>query len=109
MHSSTVGATLLASLIAMACSADNLSGPEAQTAFTRARSHAGAAMAAGLIVFVDGQRVSSESHLDDVDPRTIRQVEIVKGPAAVRLYGDDAKRGVAFIYTGSDTSGGQPR
>jgi outer membrane receptor protein involved in Fe transport len=109
MHSSTLPAIVLVSLFAIACSADKISGPEAQAAFARARSHGDAALAAGMMMFVDGHRVSSHSDLDHLDARTIRRVEIVKGPAAVRLYGDEAKRGVVLIYTVSDSAGVQAR
>jgi hypothetical protein len=107
MRSSTLRAAVLASLFAMGCSVDSLSGPKAQAAFTQARLHHGG-LAEGVIMFVDGQRVSSESHVD-LDPRTIQRIEIVKGPAAVQRYGDEARRGVVHIYTVSGSANGSTR
>lgn len=42
---------------------------------------------------------SSPSRISDIDPNTIENVEIVKGPSASTLYGTDAANGVIVITT----------
>ena len=95
---------VIAPLLTLACSADRLSGPEAQAAYAQARAHY-PAFGEGVLVFVDGKRVPSAQGLAHVDPRQIRSIEIVKGHAAERLYGVEAKRGAIFIVTTSDSVG----
>lgn len=94
----------VAPLLALACSADRLSGPEAQAAYAQARAHY-PALGEGVLVLLDGERVSSSQGLDHVDPRQVRSIEIVKGPAAERRYGVEAKRGAIFIVTTWDSAG----
>jgi TonB-dependent SusC/RagA subfamily outer membrane receptor len=74
------------------------------------------------IVLIDGIRVDrgggfggfvgtggggSPSRLDDINPRAIDRVEILKGAAAATLYGTEASNGVIQIFTksGSVTDG----
>lgn len=87
-------------LIILACSDGRLTGPEAQEAFVRARSHA-TKVVDGVIVVLDGKVLASGARIDGLEPQAIRSIEIVKGPAARRLYGDQARRGVIYIYTDS--------
>jgi len=42
---------------------------------------------------------SSPSRISDIDPNTIENVEVVKGPSASTLYGTDAANGVIVITT----------
>lgn len=57
------------------------------------------------VVFVDGERVRTgpgtegRSLLDDLDPDEIESIEVVKGPAAAALYGEEARNGVVLIRT----------
>jgi TonB-linked SusC/RagA family outer membrane protein len=59
------------------------------------------------IVYVDGIRVASgyaggmdaASRLDDLNPAEIESIDILKGPAAVALYGTDAANGVIIMTT----------
>ncbi|HPS95118.1 MAG TPA: TonB-dependent receptor plug domain-containing protein [Bacteroidales bacterium] len=44
--------------------------------------------------------------LNKIDPNTIATVDVLKGEAATRLYGDDAKNGVVIISTKSSDSKG---
>ena len=53
------------------------------------------------LIYVDGMRVydsgACDSLLDDVNPDDIETIEIVKGPAAVGLYGEEASAGAIVI------------
>ncbi len=55
------------------------------------------------VVIVDGVWIdattSSPSKLDDIDPATVEKIEIVRGPSAATLYGQDASNGVIVITT----------
>lgn len=55
------------------------------------------------VVIVDGNwidaTVGSPSAIDDIDPSVIEKVEIVRGPSASTLYGQDAANGVIVITT----------
>jgi len=54
---------------------------------------------------IDGIKQKS-SDLNKIDPNTIATVDILKGEAATRLYGDDAKNGVVLISTKKSDSKG---
>lgn len=47
---------------------------------------------------VDGIKQKS-GDLNEIDPKTIATVDVLKGEAATRLYGEDAKHGVVIIST----------
>jgi len=49
-----------------------------------------------LPVFVDGEELLPDG-LRDVDPRSIESIDVVKGPAAVLLYGPSAVDGVVLV------------
>ncbi len=55
------------------------------------------------VLIVDGiwvdASVRSPSKLDDIDPATIQSIEIVRGPSAATLYGQDAANGVIVVTT----------
>ena len=51
---------------------------------------------ANPLVIVDGEQVAS---LDGVDPTTILEVNVIKGPAAVELHGPEAADGVIVVRT----------
>ncbi len=60
----------------------------------------------GPIVYLDGVRVpgpretsDGEDPLSRLDPRDIAVVEVLKGPAARELYGDEAASGVILVLT----------
>ena len=54
----------------------------------------------------NGGNLSSQvSVINDLDPTTIEDVEIVKGPSAATLYGTDAANGVVVITTKKGRSG----
>lgn len=61
------------------------------------------AVPAQPLLYVDGVRVdhggaSRQEVLDALDPASIDRVEVLKGPAAVELYGDEASNGVIQIF-----------
>jgi TonB-linked SusC/RagA family outer membrane protein len=52
-----------------------------------------------------GNGGSNFSRLGDIDPQTIENIEIVKGPSAATLYGTDAANGVVVITTKKGRAG----
>jgi TonB-dependent SusC/RagA subfamily outer membrane receptor len=52
-----------------------------------------------------GNLASSVSVINDIDPSTIEDIEIVKGPSAATLYGTDAANGVVVITTKKGRAG----
>ena len=55
------------------------------------------------LLYVDGIRVdhggaNRQEILGALDPSTIARVEVLKGPAAVKLYGDEGSNGVIQIF-----------
>jgi outer membrane receptor protein involved in Fe transport len=46
----------------------------------------------GVRLASDSMRLGSDGFLSDLDPSTIESVTFMKGPAAARLYGPNAKR-----------------
>jgi TonB-linked SusC/RagA family outer membrane protein len=70
------------------------------------------------IYIIDGVRMTSDnnstafgnggsnfSRVGDIDPQTIENIEIVKGPSAATLYGTDAANGVIVITTKKGRAG----
>lgn len=51
------------------------------------------------IIYVDGVRVSE---MPDLDPDAIERVEVLKGPAAAALLGEEASNGVILIFLKTD-------
>lgn len=47
---------------------------------------------------VDGIR-QKRGNLNEIDPKTIASIDVLKGEAATKLYGEDAKNGVVIIST----------
>ena len=61
------------------------------------------AVPAQPLLYVDGARVdhggaNRREMLNALDPASIDRVEVLKGPAAVELYGDEASNGVIQIF-----------
>ena len=50
------------------------------------------------LVFLDGQRLHIAT-LGQIPPASIASIEVIKVPAAVRLYGEEARAGVIHIHT----------
>jgi outer membrane receptor protein involved in Fe transport len=59
------------------------------------------------LIYIDGVRVvPDERSLADLVPERIDRVEVVKGSAAVALYGEEAEGGVIRIFTKKGPDGG---
>ena len=86
-----------------ACTADRLTGVAAESAARQYQAQARATSDEPLF-FVDGKEVAA-TVAKAIVPTTIQAIEIVKGPAAVTVYGERASRGVVLITT-KPTSGG---
>ncbi len=89
---------LLLPLAVGACDGRPITGPEAQRVVATARPRDGN-VPAGMIVLVDGVRLTSAQSLNQLDPATVESVEILKGHAAQLKYGPDATRGAILITT----------
>jgi beta-lactamase regulating signal transducer with metallopeptidase domain len=50
------------------------------------------------LMIIDGVRTSGDA-FKKIDPKDIERVEVVKGAAAIKEYGEDAKRGVIVVVT----------
>jgi TonB-linked SusC/RagA family outer membrane protein len=87
------------------------SGTTGQGARIRVRGLSSVSLSNDPIIYVDGIRVASEtplgafvgggrvSHLNDLNPEEIEDIEIVKGPSAATLYGTQAANGVIRVTT----------
>jgi TonB-linked SusC/RagA family outer membrane protein len=91
------------------------SGTTGQGARIRIRGLSSVSLSNDPVIYVDGIRVASESpampgtgafigggrvsHLNDLNPEEIEDIEIVKGPSAATLYGTQAANGVIRITT----------
>ena len=53
------------------------------------------------IVYVDGVRVEG---MPDLEPDGIERIEVLKGAAAIELYGEDASNGVVQIFLKDPTA-----
>ncbi len=61
------------------------------------------------VMIVDGvwidAKTSFPSRLDNIDPASIESIEIIRGPSAATLYGQDASNGVIVITTKKGQAG----
>jgi TonB-dependent SusC/RagA subfamily outer membrane receptor len=53
-------------------------------------------------IFIDGAR-SSWEQMRALDRARIKNVEVLKGAAAIRAYGEDARDGIILITTKDDS------
>jgi len=83
---------------AMACDGQPLTGPDGQAAYSQAVSGYPTVLGT-VVVFVDDQRMAAGTRLDQLDPKDVVRIEVLKGDAAARLYGDAARSGVVRVYT----------
>lgn len=51
-----------------------------------------------VLFIIDGKEMQSES-MKDIDPTTIKSINVLKGETAVKLYGEKGKKGVVEITT----------
>ncbi len=94
-------------------------GTTGQGARIRIRGLSSVSLSNDPVVYIDGVRVASEapfgafigggnvSHLNDLNPEEIEDIEIVKGPSAATLYGTQAANGVIRITTRRGSAGAQ--
>ena len=61
-------------------------------------NHSGFDCDAKPLLFIDGKRASWDG-TPDLNPSEIETVEVLKGKAALKLYGADGKNGVVQITT----------
>jgi hypothetical protein len=101
MRSSILFALLaVPAIAAVACEGRHtLTGPDAQRAYARVAADVQQVVPAGPIVFVDGKRMPPGTSLDQMDPKQITRIEVVKGAAAVGRYGEEGRTGVINIFT----------
>lgn len=61
------------------------------------------------VIILDGMWVDNSigrpSRIDEIDPATIETIELIRGPSAATLYGQDASNGVIVITTKRGRSG----
>ncbi len=63
---------------------------------------------ASPIIFVDGVRMEwGESDMEALDPDDIDRVEVVKGAASKRIFGEEGANGVIHIFTKSGKAEGR--
>lgn len=55
------------------------------------------------LIIIDGQRIPYEN-FNQIDPKTIESMEVVKNEKAIELYGEDAKNGLIIIKTKKESS-----
>jgi TonB-dependent SusC/RagA subfamily outer membrane receptor len=70
---------------------------------TGAATPSGEALAPQPTIFIDGVR-SSWDRMRTLDRTRIKNVEVLKGAAAIREYGEDARNGVILITTKDDST-----
>jgi TonB-dependent SusC/RagA subfamily outer membrane receptor len=92
-------------MLAAACSSERVVSPAAQPQKSallgcswQLRSDSHDSKCPKPLLFIDGHRASWDTGTD-LNPSEIATVEVVKGPTALSLYGDDAKNGVVQITT----------
>ncbi|MEX2151730.1 MAG: TonB-dependent receptor plug domain-containing protein [Gemmatimonadaceae bacterium] len=81
-------------ILTSACSFERGAGPTPQPQKS-ALSMCLATVCGTPIFVVDGKRLPNDGA--DLVPSDIETVEVFKGPAAIKLYGDDARHGVIVI------------
>lgn len=94
-------------LLLTACSADRLTGVAAENAARRYQAQE-RALSEEPLFFIDGKEVSA-AVARAMTPTTIESIEVVKGAAAVALYGQRASRGVIVISTKTGAGGAETR
>ena len=121
----SVQAAEVARTVAVTGAQDLLSGRSPGVQFTRVSGNVGTGSGIDIrgvgsfmlrsdpLIYVDGVRVNNNSQsgpalgsrysevnpINDLNPRDIESIEIIKGPAAATLYGTEASAGVIQIIT----------
>jgi bla regulator protein blaR1 len=55
------------------------------------------------LIILDGKEIPNKEINDLVDPNNIKSINVLKGAAAIKLYGDKGKNGVVEIFSKSKT------
>jgi hypothetical protein len=84
---------LVASLVLSSCVSERITRP-ATTAETTRRPIA--AVATDVVYYLDGKEITAKQ-VEAIDPKTIHEVEVIKGESARRMLGDRAAYGVVMI------------
>ena len=105
-------AVVAAAALLSACDAERVSGPAAgqrmvrvsgasvrQPTRVRACYFGPSAQPTSALLFLDGKEIPSSTSLDSLPGESIESVEVVKGRAAVALYGDRGSAGVVLVVT----------
>ncbi len=90
-------------LLLTACSSERLTGVAAENAARQYQARE-RALSEEPLFFVDGKEVSATA-ARAMTPTTIETIEVVKGAAAVAVYGQRASRGVVVITTKAGSGG----
>ena len=98
MRVSVLPAVAVLSVGVIACNGEPLTGPDAQIAYEDAVSRY-STLRGKAVVFIDDRRMATGERLDQLDPKDVVRIEVLKGEAAARLYGNDARGGVIRVYT----------
>lgn len=98
MHLAVWFSLPLLALATLACSDRTLTGAEAEAAYAAASASV-EVVPEERLVFVNDRPLAAGERLDQLDPTHIERIEVLKGEAALRLYGKDARNGVIRIYT----------
>lgn len=88
-------------LVSGGCAADHLTAPAQPSARTVRVAGSGSPL-----YVIDGQVYTGDAAGRAVDPDRVANVEIVKGPRAVEMYGERAADGVVIITTKDHAAGG---
>lgn len=88
----------LVSLMLLACDAKPLAGPQVEPV-ALVGAHPGET---GPLIFVDGHRLLPGQSLGELPASRIALIEVIKGPAAKKLYGPEGAMGVIEIHTKTD-------
>ncbi len=51
------------------------------------------------LLIIDGKEAEDQTSMNDIDPNNIKSIEVLKGDAAFKKYGEKAKNGVILITT----------
>jgi hypothetical protein len=99
MRSSILFALLAVPVLAACEGRHTLIGPDAQRAYAQVAADVQQVVPAGPLIFVDGKRMPAGTRIDQMDAKQITRIDVVKGQAAVGIYGEEGRAGVINIFT----------
>ncbi|HEX6751701.1 MAG TPA: TonB-dependent receptor plug domain-containing protein [Longimicrobium sp.] len=95
-------------LVSGGCAPDRLVSPTAPSG-QMVRASEGASVSARPMVIVDGKVYTTENGVPEIDAAQIANIEVLKGDAATRVYGQAGANGVVIITTRAGAEGGEQR